>query len=308
MGVGEGRRRGAEPRPAEANGRLAQAEQAVADTIKQAYRWILNPHQEFGSKDIEIETIPMDGDGTLAARATAKARSSEFVMSQYAASLLRGQIDRLHLWDQQPHIAVETVAGYFTQYLYMPRITSHDVIRGSVRALDNVLLRAQDGIAYADSWDPEAGRYRGLALDDVPRAVSNSGLIVDHRAAQEQIDREKAEDLGGGGGSTGGGGAGGGAEGTETTKTRVVGPGGGVTVGPTRASRFHATKAIDPRRAVRDMSGVSDDILALLTTNGAAVKVTIDIESDMLARLSEDQVTAPKENLTTLGFRDWNVE
>lgn len=285
--------------------RLTQAEQAVSDTIKQAYKWILNPYQEFGANSIEIESVPMNGDGTLAARATKKAGTSEFVMSQYAATLLRGQIDRLRLWDKQPHVAVDTVAGYFTQYLYMPRISTRDVIRDCVRGLDSVLLKEQDGIAYADSWDETAGRYRGLALDNAPTSVSKTGLIVDPRVAQAQIVREKEQ-------SDSAGGTEAGTAGTTNPPGAVVPPGekAGPT-GPTpivRPTRFHGTKAIDPSRAVRDISRISDEILALFTTTGVPVKVTVDIESDDVAQLPDDEIAALRENLATLGFTDWSVE
>lgn len=106
--------------------RLQQADQAVKELpVKATYKWILSPAQEPGSADILIDAIMMNSDGTLAARVT-KAANSEFVVEQYAPTLLRTQIDQLNLWDKQPHIPVETLAGYFTDYLYMPRVQSHD--------------------------------------------------------------------------------------------------------------------------------------------------------------------------------------
>ena len=286
------------------NSRLSQAEQAVTDTIRETYKWIINPFQEPGASDIELESIIMDGDGTLAARVTKKADSSEFVLRNYTPTLLRSQIDRLHLWDKEPHIAVETLCGYFTQYLYMPRVTTHNVVKEAIKHLNEVLLAEQDGFAYADSLDD--GRYRGLALAEPPTAVSNGGLVVDPRVARLQID----EEIGGGGGDTDGDGGdegvSGGGEGD------VGGEGGGGRVPPkhsgTRATRFHGTKSIDPTRAVRDISQISDEILALFTTNGVPVQISVDIESSAIERLTAEQITALRENLATLGFNDWNVE
>ncbi len=69
--------------------RLAQAKQAVADTIRKTYKWIIVPYQELGDSQIQLETIITNGTGTLAERVTSKAASTEFVLKTYAPSLLR---------------------------------------------------------------------------------------------------------------------------------------------------------------------------------------------------------------------------
>ena len=281
--------------------RLAQAQQAVTNTIKQAYRWILNPHQELGSHDIEIETIPMNSEGSIASRVTKKAETSEFVIKQYAPALLRGQIDRLNLWAKEPYVVLETLAGYFTQYLYMPRITSQEVVRGCVQRLDEVLLADEDGFGYADAVDSDGGRFRGLSLDRPPASVSMSGLLVDPRVARAQIVAEvDPVDLPAHG-----------AEGVQAAKVGIASESRGVGAAPVAAkqvTRFHASKEVDPGRVVRDVSQVADEILEVFTTNGVQVRVLIDLESDAMERLTPEQVTALRENLSTLGFEDWSIE
>ena len=286
--------------------RFTQATQAVADTIRETYRWIINPHQEPGASDFELETIIMNGDGTLAGRVTKKADASEFVLRVYTPSLLRQQIDRLHLWDKQPHVQVDTFSGYFTQYLYMPRVRNHEVVRTAIGHLIDVLLPEQDGFAYADSRADD-GRYRGLVLHDNPTSVSNSGLVVDPKVAQQQIDSERQERESAGGETDGGS--------DRTDSSSGAKKGGGFPprkgfVPPTqpKVTQFHGTKTIDPTRAVRDISQISDEILALFTVNDVPVQLTVDIESSAMERLTTDQITALKENLSTLGFTDWSVE
>jgi hypothetical protein len=44
--------------------------------------------------------------------------------------------------------------------------------------------------------------------------------------------------------------------------------------------------------------------MALRTVRCGAVRVTLDIESEQLHRLTDDQRTAIRENLKTLGFAD----
>lgn len=292
--------------------RLVQAGRAVAATIRETYKWMIVPYQEPGDSQIQLETIIMNGSGTLAERVTAKAENTEFVLRTYAPSLLRQQIDRLQLWSNQRHVQVGTLCGYFTQYLYMPRVQSHEVIRMAIRNLTEVLLPEQDGFAYADGQDSD-GRYVGLVLHDPPATVSNSGLVVDPSVAQKQIDDETSSARQGG---TIGRVAGDTAGGRTTTAGTLASVENGTTGGGTsraeasqvRATRFHATKVLDPTRPVRDVSQISDEILTMFTASGAAVQITVDIESTAVAKLTPDQVTALKENLNTLGFNEWNVE
>src|SRR5262249_51194724 len=153
----------------------------------------------------------------------------------------------------------------------------------------------------------------GLILHDGPTVVSNSGLVVDPAVAQKQIDDETSSANQGtkiGGttddgidGGTRSAGTGSNAEGA-TTDGGAAG-GGDMQV---EATRFHAIKALDPTRPVRDISQISDEILTLFTASGAPVKITVDIESTSVAKLTPDQVTALKENLNTLGFNEWNLE
>jgi predicted AAA+ superfamily ATPase len=297
-------------------GRLAQAFQAVADTIREAYKWVIVPYQEPGASDVDLETIIMNGNGTLAERVTKKAETQEFLLKTYAASLLRQQIDKLRLWDKQPHVQVDTLCGYFTQYLYMPRVRDHEVVKTAIRQMTDVLLPEQDGFAYADSL--EDGRYRGLTIDQAPGLVSGTGLLVDPKVAARQIEDEQRAPAGpnggtgtdgasGGRGTDGtGDGSGTGSTGTGATSGATGTGGGSATV---KATRFHASKALDAKRPVRDISQITDEIITpLLTANGVGFSLTIDIESSGLDRLSPDQVTALKENLATLGFSDWSVE
>lgn len=279
--------------------RLAQASQAVTEAIKQGYRWLLNPHQKFGGSEIEIETILLDGDGSLVSRVSKKAEASEFVLTQYAPALLRGQIDRLKLWDREAYVVLQALANYFTQYLYMPRIVAHEVIRTAVLHLGDVLLPDEDGFAYADEIDSSSGRFRGLTLAAAPHVVSMAGLLISPETARRQLELEGS--LGGGTpGRDGGGSPGDPAPptGGERLERRDL----------SKASRFHASKPLDAVRAVRDMSQIAEEILTLFASLEAPISVTVDLESDGLARLSPEQLAALRENLAALGFSDWSIE
>lgn len=286
-----------------AEGRVAQSKQTVADAIREAYRWILVPTQEPGSSEIELESILMNGDGTLAQRVTKKADSGEFVVRSYSPSLLRMQINRLNLWKDRPYVQVDVVSGYFSQYVYMPKVVQPKVVIDAVWHLDDVLSIEIDGFAYADAYEND--RFVGLTMS-APSDVRPSGLLVDPKVAEEQISKDTkplAETTTGAEASPGGGTS---AQGGSSTTS---GDGSGTTADKT-PSRFHATKEVTLNRVVRDVGQIYEEIVSHFVLNDVPVRVTVDVESDQLDKLTEDQRTAIRENLKTLGFEDdnWSMD
>lgn len=294
--------------------RVKQAEQVVADSIREAYKWILVPHQEPGAADIELEAILMNGNGSLAERVMKKADAGEFVVRNYSAALLRMQINRLKLWKDRPHIPVETVAGYFTQYVFMPKVTNPRVVVDAISRLDQVLHLDIDGFAYADVY--EDGRYVGLTLS-APAEVRPSGLIVDPVVAGEQIaadiaaakKKEKIEtgDPSGTEPSSDGEGSGS-SSGIDGGQGSTGASGGPVAV--KQITRFHATKELNSARVVRDVSQIYEEIISHFVSAGIEIKVTLDVESNKIGELTSDQHAAIQENLRALGFGNdsWSME
>jgi hypothetical protein len=286
-----------------AGSRVVQAKQTVDDSIREAYRWILVPTQEPGSSAIELESILINGGGTLAGRVTKKADAGEFVVRAFSPSLLRMQINRLNLWKDKPYVPVDVVVGYFSQYVYMPKVVQPKVVMDAVWQLDEVLSIELDGFAYADSYEDR--RFVGLTVT-APSAVRQGGLLVDPKVALEQIEKDAKPAEGGAGGGNG--------ESTETAgptgKTDETGTGttaSGTTSVPTR---FQATKGLTTNRVVRDVGQIYEEVVSHFVTSGVSIRVSIDIESDQLNKLTEDQRAAIRENLKTLGFGDddWSMD
>lgn len=300
-----------------ASSRVKQAEQTVSDSIKEAFRWILVPHQEPGTAQIELESILMNGDGSLAARVTKKADAGEFVVRNYSPALLRREINRLNLWKDNPHVPVGIVAGYFSQYVYMPKVIDPKVVIDCVWRLDEVFSVDMDGFAYADAYEDD--RYVGLTLK-APLEVRSSGLIVDPIAAHGQMEKD-AGTVGPVTATTTTSGN------TSVESIKGIGPTKGNTHGPSSISgdsaaggggstltqsvtRFHATKELTSDRVVRDASQIYAEIISHFVSAGAEVKVSIDVESEQVEKLTDEQRTAVRENLKTLGFGDenWSME
>jgi hypothetical protein len=165
--------------------------------------------------------------------------------------------------------------------------------------LDEVLSIELDGFAYADSY--EDGRFVGLTVTK-PAAVRQGGLLVEPMVALEQIEIDKPAE-GSAGTSTQTGGS------TSGTIETGTGTGGGGTTA-TVPTRFHATKELATNRVVRDVGQIYEEVISHFVNSGLSIRVSIDIESSELDKLTEDQRAAIRENLNTLGFGgdDWSMD
>lgn len=288
-----------------AESRVAQAKQTVGDSIREAYRWILVPTQEPGESEVEIEAILINGEGGLAERVTKKADAGEFVVRTFSPSLLRMQINRLHLWKEKPYVPLDVLVGYFSQYLYMPKVVKPQVVIDAVAHLDNVITIEIDGFGYADSY--EGDRFVGLTIN-APSAIRQGGLLVDPKVALEQIDRD--EKLRGRGGRNEEGAQEGSGESGGSTKSNGDNSTSHTSAPTAVPTRFHATKKLTINRVVRDIGQLYEEIVSHFVANDVPVRLTVDIESDHLEMLTEEQRAAIRENLRTLGFddADWSMD
>ena len=79
----------------------------------------------------------------------------------------------------------------FARYLYLPRLKGPSVLLEAIGNGLSLLLWEQESFAYADSYDEEAGRYRGLQHGPRgPLLDSDPGLIVRPEVARRQLDAE----------------------------------------------------------------------------------------------------------------------
>lgn len=283
---------------ANAKSREAQAHQTMRGAIKEAYRWVLTPAQEPGEPDVTVDAIYMNGEGTIAERVTRKANESELVYSTYTVSFLRRWIDQLGLWRDSPHVELGTVAGYFADYVYLPRLVNSEVLYETIRARTDSALAVAGSIAYADFVEAD-GTYVGVSFDRT-RHVQPSGLLVDPDVARSQTEKPEPDPPTPPG--PGGGGGGGTAE--DDDDVVVIEPGPIPPVPPVRPTSMRSEKQLDPIRLVRDAGSVADEIVAHFLDAGADVTVHLEVSSQDLEKLDDDVVAALRENLRALGFSE----
>ncbi len=280
---------------------------AVTARLPETYQWLLVPVQSNPQASVEWQAMRLSGQDALAARASKKLKSDELLVTGFASTRLRMELDRVPLWRGE-HVAVKQVVEDFAKYLYLPRISDPHVLLKAIG--DGVALPTweQDAYAFADSYDEEAERYRGLRVGRVvslPDADA-PGLLVKSDVARRQIDAESAKPQTGG--STRGadtGDQGGGIPGEGTT------PDGGASTpsSTTQPKRFHGSVQLDAARVGRDASRIADEVIAHLAgLVGAKVSVTLEIDAEIPSGAPNHVVRTVTENGRTLKFTSQGFE
>jgi hypothetical protein len=211
-------------------------------------------------------------------------------------TILRKHLDDVPLWAGE-HVAIRGLADYFATYIYLPRLTSPEVLVGAIRAGLALLTWPSESFAYADSFDEMARRYRGLrAGQNMAVTADSAGLLVKSDVASHQRDAEAPKFGAPGPGQTAGGGGG---------ATTVVGPPSkGEPADPVPAvRRFFGIVTLDSTRVGRDASRIAEEVIAhLVGQRGADVTVRLEISADLPNGATDQAVRTINENSRTLKF------
>lgn len=291
----------------QAETRKDAADSTVAARLPETYQWLLVPVQSSPQAAMEWQVMRLTGQDALAVRASKKLRSDEMLVTSFAGTRLRMELDRVPLW-RGDHVPVKVLTEDFARYLYLPRLKDPSVLVGSVRDGIALLTWENDTFAFADSFDEELGRYRGLRSGQqmLLGDADTAGLLVKPDVARQQLDAESVR-LAGGGVPTGPA-AGGSAE---FPAGPGVGPAGTAATVPAEGlpKRFHGTVALDPTRVGRDASRIADEVIAHLSgLVGAKVTVSLEVEAQIPSGVPDNIVRTVTENSRTLKFSSQGFE
>jgi hypothetical protein len=167
-----------------------------------------------------------------------------------------------------------------------------------------LLTWQSDTFAYAESYDEDGKRYRGLhGGQAVSLSAESGGLLVKPELARRQMDAEIPAASPGHtlDGKTDAGEASG-----ISGPTQPGAPGAAVA---TRPRRFHGTVRLDPARVGRDASRIADEVIAHLAGQvGAEVTVTLEIDAKIPSGAPDHVVRTVTENSRTLKFKSQGFE
>jgi predicted AAA+ superfamily ATPase len=295
---------------------LRQAEQqkeatdkAVTVQLPETFQWLLVPVQtdpQTGRPDPKGETrfdvLRLQGTDPLAVRASKKLRNEELLLTTFACTRLRMELDRIPLW-RGDHVEIRQLVEDFARYIYLPRLRSPAVLIQAVQDGLTLLTWENDAFAYANSFDEATKRYRGLRVcqGTLISDVDPHGLLVKPCVARKQLDAEQA------------------ARQSPVTGDQVNGtPEPGVREAPATSGpgepvrpprRFHGSVALDAARVGRDAGKIAEEVIAhLVALPGARVQVTLEIEATVSDGVPDNVQRIVTENSRTLRFTNHGFE
>jgi len=284
----------------------SMADGAIKARLPETYQWLLVPVQKDPAAVIEWQPFRLTGQDALAVRASKKLKNDELLITSFAPSLLRMELDRVPLWRGENHVAVRQVVEDFARYPYLPRLKSPAVLISAIQSGLPLMTWMKDSFAYAESFDEVEQRYRGLRAMQLVTLTSEDlhGLLVKPEIAQKQIEAERAEQTppfqDKVNGDPGMGDTGRTSPGDSSGNTEIPNP---------KPKRFYGTATLDTTRVGRDAGRIAEEVIAHLSgLVGAKVTITLEIAAEVSDGVPDQVVRIVTENSRTLKFTSQGFE
>ena len=198
------------------------------------------------------------------------------------------------LWpEDKPHLGVGEVADWFGSYVYLPKLRDRVVLEGAIR---DAVGKLDPAFGYADRFDEATGTYPGLVwAKSPPELISSSAVIVRSDVAFEHQRTKSGEAPTAVPGDVG-------------DQTRVgngsTGDVGKPAPGLRRPRRFFGSVEIDLDRPVNSFDAILNAVvLELQRTQGAKVKLTLEIEAEAPAGFAKVDIGVVRDNARQLKFK-----
>ncbi|WP_296697115.1 DUF499 domain-containing protein [Thiocapsa sp. UBA6158] len=202
------------------------------------------------------------------------------------------------IWpEDRPHLPLTEIADWFASYVYLPRLRDRVVLETTIR---DAVAKLDPEFGYADSFDEATGHYRNLVwAKNPPELPPATAVLV--RAAEARVQS---------------------ADMTVAPQGQLaVGPGPGAPSwqpdgstdqrDPPGASeahrkprRFYGSVEIDMVRPMKSFDAIFNAVvMELQRTNGATIKLTLEIEGEALEGFAEGEVSVVRDNAKQLKFK-----
>ncbi|CEA09674.1 hypothetical protein BN1051_03046 [Arthrobacter saudimassiliensis] len=308
---------------------VGRLNQTVTDRIRATFVWALYPEQFDPTRQFELiaDRVPDSSGDSLAERVAAKLGREDQLVTDLGAQILGATLQQelAPFWADKGEITVGELWGYFTRYVYLPRLVNRDVLDTAIQKSLHTVLVEGERFAIATSKDPETGRYRELLVppeQGTSIQVTDSTLLIEAGKAHAQIqaDQEAAREAAIPAGTSTSTPATDGNITSSSVTDSASDTNSDVTSSDTgRASsaerefeavlgRYFGTVKIDPERYARDIGNVTREVIERLAGTGAKLQITIDIQASKSEGFDEAERRTISENARVLKFNDSTFE
>jgi len=282
----------------QAEARQKTAEQTFELRLPEAFMWLIYPSQASVTSNIEWVDERLNGQESLAIRASKKLVSSEQLLTSLGPNSLRKELDTVPLW-KSDSVKIKDLVGYFAQYLYLPRLKSSQVLLDAIEQGLSRMSWRTDTFAYADEFDQKSGQYKGLDSGKLIKPIINdTSLLVKGDVASALMDKQQP---------------------TASGLPGLAGQPAGQPIPPmpgtpmpevSNPKVFYASVAVkDPSRLAKEAGTLNAEIISLLTgIYGAEAEITIEVRVNVPEGIPETVKKAVNENCKTLKYENFNFE
>lgn len=293
------------------------AEQSLTQLIRETWKWLLAPVEDFvkGRPELswEVVSIPPTAPNLIQS-IEEKLREEEWLVYEWSPIHLRKVLNDWYLNDGVTEVSALKVWQDSCHYLYLPRLVNDHVFRNAI----SQGVETEDYFAYASG--KEGDRYLGFSFGRGSIApLDDSSLLIEREAAASYAEKQRqaqqpqpGEDTGSNTGSAGGSGGiqtGGGVP--VCTPPSVVDDNGSTCATGSDAvkTHFYGTTALDPVKAKMDFATIVDEVVQQFTAQlGVEVTISVEIEAKKKDGFDESLQRTIKENCNVLRFNSSEFE
>ena len=294
-----------------AKAKAKEAKETVKTRLKEAWCYLIYPHQETAQADVEWTSAKFRRR-TACSLAPARSSSAMRLCCRNSGPTRLDRELQKYIWNGKPHLLLKDLWEYLNRYTYLPRLKNRDLLVKAVQAAVSGMLPGP--FAYAERCEEASQSYAGLAIEKSSNtlvSIDSDSVIVRPDAAEANRPKpaSAAEQSGLG---TGTGVATGSANEGSGSQTGVESESSDAQPKPeaeAKPKRFIGTVMLSADRPARDMHQIVEAIVEQLTTlPGAEVSLRLEIDAEVASGLDRAKVRTLLENASTLGFIDKAVK
>lgn len=283
---------------------LRSTEGALPRTAREAYCWLLVPHQEAADSKAVVESFKIPSGGASAGAEIERiCADNELVIGNWSAVHLR-QMLRDYYWPHDRATTAETVWEDVQKYLYMPRLKDREVLSRTLRT--GAASRDFFGIAYGRTGET----FEGFSLGAGDAQFDDTVLLIEPDTAKAYEDARRkfeptprTDDLSVQGPDSNVGTASPQPETATSSLERLA-----TTAKPPGARAFFGSVEIPAATAKMHLIKLADEIIANLVADpNAQVRVTLEIAAEFESGAQESTKRTVSENAIALKLKsaDW---
>lgn len=298
---------------------LESADSSLFQLIRETYKWLIVPAQEFqkGKPTLIWEAVSVSTTSTnLIETIEGKLREEEWLIYEWSPIFLRNELAKWYFRDGVTEVSALKVWQDCCHYLYLPRLVNDQVFKDALTQG----LASEDFFGFAAGKESE--KYLGFTFGCSGLVgLDTESLLIERAAAAAYRDQLQAEaakrdqaSSGAGIGLHGGTNDGQGSAATSARGTTSSTDGSASDPSSPEPSgkvktEFYGTIDLDPVKAKLDFATLVDEIVEQFTLrSGVQVKIAVEIRASSTTGFDEGLQRTVKENCNVLKFSNAEFE